>query len=258
MKKHAAVTFCLLAAAVTTAPGALAEERTPDRRAVVRATGSDSTLRETVLELLRQIDALQEEVKQLRNTTDMQGHELEQIKGRQRTLYDDLDKRLREAERRGVSVAPAAGGAPEATPSVPATAATTAPRSTTTTQQQEYDAAFSLMKQGLYDRTIKAFREFLVRHPGSGLADNAQYWIAHSYYMLLNYKLALEEFSKVAGYAQSTKIPDAQLMIGYCHYELGAYAKARTALTEVQERYPGTANARKAATRLDKMKKEGH
>lgn len=257
MKKRVAVTaLCFLATAL--APGVHAEDRTPERRAVARATGSDSTLRETVLELLRQIETLQEEVKQLRNTTEVQGHEIEQLKSRQRTLYDDLDKRLREAERRGVSAAPTPGAAPETTLSAPATATAAAPRVTTATEQQEYDAAFALMKQGLYDRTIKAYREFLVKHPGSGLADNAQYWIAHSYYMLLNYKLALEEFTKVQGYAQSPKIPDAQLMIGYCQYELGAYAKARKALTEVQERYPGTANAKKAATRLDKMKKEGH
>lgn len=262
MRMRVAVTFCVLAAAVTAVPGALAEERTPERRAVARATGSDSTLRETVLELLRQIEALQEEVKQLRNTTEMQGHELEQLKSRQRTLYDDLDKRLREAERRGVSAAPVAApavaGTAEATLPALATATTAAPRVTTAAQQQEYDAAFALMKQGHYDRAIKAFREFLARHPDSGLADNAQYWIGHNYYMLLNYRLALEEFSKVLAYAQSTKISDAQLMIGYCQYELGAYAKARKALTEVQERYPGSANAKKAATRLDKMKKEGH
>jgi len=50
----------------------------------------------------------------------------------------------------------------------------------------------------------------------------------------------------------------AQLKIGYVHYELGAYDKARQALTEVQQRYPGTPVARLAGTRLEKMKKEGH
>jgi TolA-binding protein len=41
-------------------------------------------------------------------------------------------------------------------------------------------------------------------------------------------------------------------------YELGAYDKARKALTDVQVQYPGTSVARLAATRLEKMKKEGH
>jgi tol-pal system protein YbgF len=114
------------------------------------------------------------------------------------------------------------------------------------------------MKQGLYEKAIKAFREFLAKHPASGLADNAQYWVAEGNYVLRNYKLALEEFTKVLNYPQSTKAPDALLKIGYVHYELGAWDKARKALTEVQERYPGTSVAKLAAARLDKMKKEGH
>jgi tol-pal system protein YbgF len=186
----------------------------------------------------------------LRNTVEVQGHELEQLKGRQRALYDDLDKRLRDAERRGSVTAPVA--------SASAAAALSAPRATTAAQQQEYDAAFDLMKQGLYDRAVKAFRAFLAKYPDSGLVDNAQYWIAEGNYVLRNYKLALEEFTKVVNAPQNPKAPDALLKIGYVHYELGAYDKARKALGEVQERYPGSSVAKLAAVRLDKMKKEGH
>jgi tol-pal system protein YbgF len=204
-----------------------------------------------MLDLLRQLEELQAEVRLLRNNVEVQGHELSQLKGRQRTLYDDLDTRLRETERRG-SV-PVTGG-----PVVPAvTSAPSAPRATTAPQQKQYDAAFDLMKQGLYDRAIKAFRAFLVKYPDSGLADNAQYWIAEGNYVLRNYKLALEEFTKVVNDPQSSKVPDALLKIGYVHYELGAYDKARKTLGEVQQRFPGTSVARLAVVRLDKMKKEG-
>lgn len=238
---------------------AVAQETLPDRRAVVPASKKlpvDAGTRDTLLDLLRQLEELQTEVRQLRNTVEVQGHELEQLKGRHRTLYDDLDKRLREAERRSSAVV--------AAPALPVTAAPTtvlsapaAPRVVTAPQQQEYDAAFELMKQGLYDRAVKAFRAFLVKHPDSGLADNAQYWIAEGNYVLRNYKLALEEFTKVVNAANNPKAPDALLKIGYVHYELGAYDKARKTLTDVQERYAGTGVAKLAAVRLDKMKKEG-
>jgi len=251
----------LLAVVVGSAAPAVAEERLPDRRAVGTSssrTASGSTQRDNLLDLLQQLEALQAEVRQLRNTTEVQGHELEQLKNRQRSLYDDLDKRLRETERRGSAppVAVTGGAAAESVPATPTAA--DGPRTVTATQQQEYDAAFGLMKQGLYEKAIKAFRTFLVRHPDSGLADNAQYWIAEGNYVLRNYKLALEEFTKVLGYNKSVKTPDAMLKIGYVHYELGAYDKARKALTEVQQRYPGTPVARLAGTRLEKMKKEGH
>ena len=113
------------------------------------------------------------------------------------------------------------------------------------------------MKQGLYERAVKAFRAFLAKYPDSGLADNAQYWVAEGNYVLRNYKLALEEFTKVVNDPQSSKAPDALLKIGYVHYELGAYDKARKTLGEVQKRFPGTGVAKLAEVRLDKMKKEG-
>lgn len=250
MRQH--ITGALLVLSVSAVVPAVAEERLPDRRAVAaKPAATETAARSTLLDLLRQLEELQTEVRQLRNTVEVQGHELNQLKGRQRSLYDDLDKRVRDAERRGSATAPVAPVA--AAPATPA-----APRAITAAQQQEYDAAFELMKQGLYDRAVKAFRVFLTKHPDSGLADNAQYWIAEGNYVLRNFKLALEEFTKVVGSPQNPKAPDALLKVGYVHYELGAYDKARKTLGEVQERYPGTSVAKLAAVRLDKMKKEGH
>lgn len=251
---------CLLAATgvlvMAVPPPAAAQEPLPDRRTVrggapvVSSSAADPAMRQNLLDLLQQLEALQTEVRQLRNSVDVQGHELEQLKSRQRALYDDLDKRLREAEKRPAAAPAANGAGPEPAPA--------AARAITPAQQQEYDAAFALMKQGLYEKAIKAFRAFLARHPNSGLNDNAQYWIGEGNYVLRNYKLALEEYSRVLNYPQSPKRPDALLKIGYVHYELGAWDKARKSLTEVQDRYPGSSVARLAATRLEKMKKEGH
>jgi len=246
MRQCFVVSLLVLVVATTSAAAEL-----PDRRAVAGRPAAETATRNTLLDLLRQIDELQTEVRQLRNNVEVQGHELNQLKGRQRALYDDLDTRLREAERRGSATAPG-------TAAVAASAsAPSAPRVTTAAQQQEYDAAFDLMKQGRYDRAVKAFRAFLAKNPDSGLADNAQYWIAEGNYVLRNYKLALEEFTKVVNDPQSSKAPDALLKIGYVHYELGAYDRARKTLGEVQTRFPGTSVAKLAAVRLDKMKKEG-
>jgi tol-pal system protein YbgF len=235
---------------------ARSDDRLPDRRVVGVAPSktTDATLRENLVDLSQQMESLQAEVRQLRNTVEIQGHELEQLQGRQRALYDDLDKRLRETERHAAAAPAAAVPAAD----VPAAAAVAVPRTTTPAQQQEYDAAFGLMKQGLYDKAVKAFREFLAKNPNSGLADNAQYWIGEGNYVLRNYKLALEEYAKVLAYPQSPKTADALLKIGYVHYELGAFDQARKTLTDVQTRFPGTSVAKLAATRLEKMKKEGH
>ena len=257
---------------------AQAQDALPDRRSgkppvvsglVGGSSEVEKALRQSVLDLQQQLEQLQSEQRQLRDTLEVQAHEIEQLKARQRDLLSDIDRRVRELERRGPGDAGAAadtGGVsspPGSATSLPAVVPAgagpgrvDAPPSAT--QQQEYEAAFDLMKQGNYERAIKSFRTFVAKYPDSSLADNAQYWIAEGNYVLRNYKLALEEFSKVlAQYPRSPKAPDSLLKVGYVHYENAAYDKARSSLNDVMARYPNTTAARLAATRLEKMKKEG-
>ena len=215
-------------------------------------TVPDSNLRKTVLGLLQQIDQLQSQVRQLRDSVEVQGHDLQVLESRQRDLISDLDRRVTALEAHAAAPAGAAGGAAQG-------ATASAPAATTPAQQKDYDAAFDLMKQGYYERAIKAFRAFIVKYPDAALADNAQYWIAEGNYVMRNYKLALEEFQKVlAKYPNSTKAPDAALKVGYVQYELGAFGKARKSLNAVIAQYPNSTVSQLAATRLAKMQKEGH
>ena len=124
-------------------------------------------------------------------------------------------------------------------------------------EQQEYDAAFALLKQGQYERAGKRFRDFIRAHPKSPLVDNAQYWVGESAYVVRNFKQALSEFSKVLqSHPDSPKAPDAMLKVGYCYYELADWAKARETLNQVLTRFPNTPVARSAEQRLAKMNKE--
>ncbi|OGI49056.1 MAG: tol-pal system protein YbgF [Candidatus Muproteobacteria bacterium RBG_16_65_34] len=208
-----------------------------------------------MVEMMLQLEAMQTEQRRLRGELEVQTHELDKLKTRERELIADIDRRLRELEQRtGAAPAPAASAEP-----APARAGTpkTAPAASAS-EQQQYDAAFNLMKQGLYERSVKAFREFIGARPQSALAGNAQYWIGEAYYVLRDFKQAIEEFTKVLNdYSDSAKVPDALLKIGYTQYELGAHDKAREALNQVIARYPNTTVAKSAEQRLAKMKKEG-
>jgi len=125
--------------------------------------------------------------------------------------------------------------------------------------RKDYAAAFSLLKQGYYERAAKGFRKFIAIHPNSTLTGNAQYWIGETNYVTNNFKLALEEFSKVERqYPQSSKVPDALLKVGYCYYELNDWKKARETLTNVVSRYPSTTIAKSAQGYLERLHKEGH
>jgi tol-pal system protein YbgF len=228
----------------------------PDRRAVRKApvvvttvsAEETAALRESVVDLLRQMEDMQVQLQQLQNQVELQTHEVAQLKVRERDLMGDLDRRLREIER--------AASERTAAPIAPAPATPAASMRTVSTQEQkDYDAAFKHMKQGQYQRAIKGFRGFLTQYADSPLADNAQYWIAEGHYVLRNYKVAQDEFAKImSGYPNSPKTPDALLKIGYIHQELNNADQARKTLRDVVQRFPQSSAARLAQQRLDKMK----
>jgi tol-pal system protein YbgF len=243
-----------------------------ERRSTSGPEPAGST-RQTLVDLMLQLETLQTELRQLRGTVEVQTHEMERLRRRQKDLLADQDRRLRELERRGgvsssmpsapvVAPPPAAGAlpggilAPVTPPETSVPAAAGVPSSAQ--EQQEYDAAFKLLKQGYYERAAKSFREFIARHPQSSLADNAQYLVSEASYVVRNFRLAMEEYTKVVNdYPVSPKVPEALLKIGYCHYELGDWDRARTTLSQVIARYPNTTVAKSAEIRLAKMKKEG-
>lgn len=256
-----AISLVLITGAV---PGLVSAADIPDRRspsatAAASAPATNPT-RETLVDLLLQLEQLQTEVRNLRGQVETQTYELERLKSRQRDVLADLDRRTRELERRGgVATAstaskPTADGPGERSPDAPS--GTSSPVSAA--EQQAYDAAFALMKQGQYSKAAKAFREFIGKYPRSQLADNAQYWIGEVLYVGRNFKSAREEFAKVlADYPGSDKSADAALKAGFSHYELGEFAKAREALTQVVAKYPNTRPGKSAEERLARMKKEG-
>ncbi len=251
-----------LAALLWLAPGIAAEKAAaPDaaRRDDSMDGGgraASGTAAGVLADMLLQLEQVQAELRELRGKVEVQTHEIEALKTRQRDLLADIDRRLSEVERRGAAPAAAVEGA--AKPGAAPVAEAAAPAGDLAKEQQEYDAAFALLKQGQYDRAGKRFRDFVRAHPKSPLVDNARYWIGESAYVVRNFKQALEEFSRVVqGNPDGPKAPDALLKIGYCQYELAEWAKARETLSQVISRYPNTPVARSAEQRLAKMKKEG-
>jgi len=190
-----------------------------------------------LLEMSRQLDALEAELRRLRGEIESLQHDLDTSRRQQRDQYVDLDTRLRAAE---TALAAAQASAPPAGP------------------EAEYQAAFTLLKEGHYDEAAAAFRKFLAEHRDHELASNAQYWLGEVYYVKRDYPAALSAFESVlTGFQGARKSPDALLKAGYCHYELGHFDLARTALTRVTKDFPESSAAVEAADRLKRMTAEG-
>lgn len=141
---------------------------------------------------------------------------------------------------------------------VPAqTASATPPRSVSADPvqlQAEYQAAFNLLRQSLYDQAIKAFQQFLLDHPNDRYSDNAQYWLAEAFYVKREYQLALDEYNKVVtNFPESQKVGEAMLKIGFTMIELGQLDSAREHLQALIRQQPDSTVARLADERLKQL-----
>ncbi len=117
-----------------------------------------------------------------------------------------------------------------------------------------YQNAFTLLKSGEYDQAIAAFEAFQQQYPASQLGDNAQFWLAEAHYVKRDFTKALPAYqAMLVNYPASKKLSHAMLKIGYSYAELGQAAEARTVLTDLQQRFPGTAAAQLATQRLAQL-----
>jgi len=228
-----------------------------------------------VLEMIQQVDQVSEDINLLRGEIEIQGHELGEIKKRQRELYQDIDRRLRDLENRPMSQAPAAqisvpqvaapaqaaAGSTEAPSLAPAPASTpaAAPSPTEEEERVAYQAAFDTLKEGRYKEAKVELRAFLDKYPNSSYAGNAQYWLGEAHYVTRNFEQGIAEFETVLNtYPGSNKVPDSMLKLGYTFYELKQYPQAKAILQDLRERFPDETAARLATKRLDRIRKEGH
>ena len=188
-----------------------------------------------MLDMIQQVDEISEEVGFLRGEIEIQGKDINEIKKRQRELYLDIDRRLRDIESGATAAAPTgqisvpqvdstASSSGQQTPSVEPT--TTQPATTTTqtttpaptpsvTQSEEkaaYQAAFDALKEGRYKKAKAELKTFLKKFPNSSYAGNAQYWLGEANYVTRNFEQGIIEFEKVINnYPTSNKLPDAML-----------------------------------------------
>ena len=260
MPKYSSILLLAVAGMLSVSTYAASDEEMLSRMSVKerlerleRIVGSDA-----MVEQAQQLEALKQEVSMLRELLEEKEYELDLVSQRQRSLYTDIDRRLNNLEG-GASRTVVA--APVPPPSSSATTAGAAPVAAVQDKDgsQQYSAAFELLKQGEYKKSIAAFEAFLSSYPQSKYADNAQYWLGEANYVSREYKKALDGFQTlIARYPESSKIPGARLKIGYTYYELQNWSAAKEALTQAAKLYPDTTVAAKANERLARIAREGH
>jgi tol-pal system protein YbgF len=260
--------FCFVALAIAGCAGTPAEQDPVQ----IKLNDVDARLariervvaNQSLLDLANQVEALRSDLRAMHNDVDQLTNSLEAGRKQQRDLYADLDRRMKIMESRGgaagagaAGAGAAAAGSAEAGSAASGTAGDS--QASGADDKAAYQAAFTLLKEGQYDRAIAGFQKFLAAFPDSQLADNAQYWLGEAHYVNKSFPEAQTAFQRVVDkYPQSRKRPDAVLKIGYCQYELKQWDSAKVSLLQVVSQFPETPAGHLAQQRLDKMAAEQH
>jgi tol-pal system protein YbgF len=226
--------------------------------------------------MVNQVQQLQAQVQQLQGQIEELQHQLQQLQDTSKAQYLDLDSRLGRVEGTASGTGnPAAAASVKAPASAAATAQVPAPvkatgadaasssnaatagkgaAADTAATQAAYDSAFKALRGGDYVQASRGFRTFIQQYPDSTLTPNAYYWLGESYYVTMNYPVALEAFQHLLSqFPQSEKAPDALLKVGYSQIELKQTDAAKASLQAVASKYPGSKAASLAQERLRRL-----
>lgn len=224
-----------------------------------------------LVEMFVRLDSLQQELQALRGQIEVQNHIIQDLKQRQRDLYEDIDRRLVNMERNGGAVAsrppPAVNNTvvdkPQTATTAPAVAdkpvASTASKPATAqdiaSEQKAYQQAFDLLRELRYEQAVTSFRQFIARFPNGRYAHIAQYWIGEANYAQRQFEEAIKDYTRlIEQYPNSPKLAEAMLKIGYSYYELKDMVQAQTQLEQLIKKYPGTTESGQAQNLLQKIR----
>ncbi len=83
--------------------------------------------------------------------------------------------------------------------------------------EEHFNYALKLYNEGDYEPALQEFQNFVLQYSGSAYNDDAQYYLAMTYFQRKQYLLGAYEFSKlIRNISASPFVPDAQCMLAEC------------------------------------------
>jgi len=114
-----------------------------------------------------------------------------------------------------------------------------------------YQNALRDFTTGKYDLARQEFGDYVLKFPSTDLASNAQFYLGEISYAQGDFKDAIAQYNQVlANYPQSYKLAAASLKRGFAELELGMKATGSKDLREVERRFPGSDESRRAQAKL--------
>ncbi len=209
--------------------------------------------------------ARQQELARLQGAVEELRYKLDQLEKRQRDLFLDLDRRLRElaglAAASGASAASAPGASPVASsfPSAPAPSPAPAAHppapAASSAATGDGGALFNQALKGLQGQqaaaALRDFEAFLAQFPNDGRATEAHFWAGTAALQLKQFEKARQHFARIVfDQPRHELAPDAMLGLANALQGLGDKQGARDMLSRLVERHPNTPAGKIARERL--------
>lgn len=219
-----------------------------------------SAIRKNQAELGTKIDGLQADIqiltgrfeegryqteRSLRDVTSIKENYSLQIKGLENRL-DRLNERLNTIE---LAITNLQAVAPQQTkPSET--------KEVEKTPGEIYREAYNTFRHGDTSNAREMFKKFLKTYPKGEYSDNAQFFLAETYFVEKDYENAILSYEDlIKKFPKSDKVPTAMLKQGYSFYELGDKTSGKLLMEKVIEKFPKSEEASLAKKRLKEEQK---
>jgi tol-pal system protein YbgF len=119
-----------------------------------------------------------------------------------------------------------------------------------------YEAAYDAFKEKRYKEAREKFEAFIKEFPKDELTDNAQFWIAETYYGEKDFEGAILAYEALLKkYPNSQKAPNALLKQGFSFIEIGDKRTGKVILEKLRESYPNSREAELAKKKIEEIEK---
>ncbi|MGD8174520.1 tetratricopeptide repeat protein [Marinimicrobium sp. ARAG 43.8] len=199
-----------------------------------QGAGSQNDNANMQAELFYQLQALQQEVLELRGLVEEQSNELRRLKQKRMEDYLDLDRRIGELTKGGSQSANLAGAGGLSLGAGSGSDDDSSGGDERASETEMYRDAYQLLRDREIDQSIEAFNAYLEAHPRGNFAGNSYYWLGEIYLLKGELGEAQKWFEQLLEtFPKDRKRPDAQYKLGRVYHQQGKNDQARRLLEEV-------------------------
>jgi len=190
-------------------------------------------------DLYFQMQALQQEVMELRNIVELQTRQLNELRQLSLQRYIELDRRMVTTGSAPVLSTEGDEVAQEVSAMDGLVDVSVSPvAAITKTDIEAYDDAYQLVKARNYQQAIPLFERFLAEYPASLRQANAYYWLGALYMVVDQLPQAEQRLTELLNlYPDHAKVPDASYKLATLYFKQGNRDQSRQLLEEIVAKY---------------------